>query len=91
MAIAFYFGSGTFSPDQYDEAIKQLDAAGASAPKGRQYHVALESNGNVQVFDVWESQEDFEAFGATLMPILGGVGAEPGEPMVSQVHNVIVG
>jgi hypothetical protein len=65
MALGFYFGAGKFSPDQYDEAIKQLDQAGAHAPPGRLHHVALESNGNVQVFDVWESQEAFVAFGAT--------------------------
>jgi len=32
------------------------------APKGRTYHCALESNGEIQVFDTWESQEDFDAF-----------------------------
>jgi hypothetical protein len=91
MALGFYFGSGSFSPDQYDEAIKQLVAAGAGAPPGRLHHVALESDGNIQVFDVWESQEAFEAFGATLMPILAGLGADPGQPMVTPVHNVIRG
>jgi hypothetical protein len=91
MALGFYFGSGTFTADQYDEAIKQLDAAGAGAPAGRLHHVALESGGNIQVFDVWESQETFEAFGATLMPILANVGADSGEPMVSPVHNIIKG
>lgn len=91
MALGIYFGSGTFSPDQYDEAIKQLDAAGASAPAGRLHHVAMEAGGNVQIFDVWESQEAFEAFGATLLPILSSVGAEPGEPMVAPVRNIIKG
>jgi hypothetical protein len=91
MALGFYFGSGKFSPDQYDQAIKLLDDAGAGAPAGRLHHVALESDGNVQIFDVWESQEDFEAFGATLMPILTNLGVDPGEPMVAPVHNVIKG
>jgi hypothetical protein len=91
MALGFYFGSGTFSPAQYDEAVKKLDEAGAGAPAGRLHHVALESDGNIQVFDVWESQEAFDAFGATLMPILSGVGADPGAPMVSPVRNIIKG
>jgi hypothetical protein len=91
MAVGFYFGSGTFSPAQYDETIKKLDEAGAGAPDGRLYHVALESDGNIQVFDVWESQEKFDAFGATLMPILTGLGADPGTPMVTPVHNIIKG
>ena len=50
-----------------------------------------EGNGEIQVFDVWESQEAFEAFGATLVPIMTELGIDPGEPMVSRVHNVIKG
>ncbi len=53
--------------------------------------MALESNGEIQVFDIWESQADFEAFGSTLIPILGELGVELKEPMVATVHNVIQG
>jgi hypothetical protein len=91
MALGFYFRASSFSPDNYDEAIKQLDAAGGGAPEGRSLHVALLADGNIQVFDVWESQEAFEAFGATLIPILTALGVDPGEPMVAPVHNVIEG
>jgi hypothetical protein len=91
MAMGFYFGSATFTADQYDAAIKKLDEAGAGAPAGRQYHVALEAGGNIQVFDVWDSQESFDAFGATLLPIMSGIGADPGAPMVAPVHNIIKG
>lgn len=42
-------------------------------------------------FDVWEEQEQLDAFGLTLMPILSAAGADPGEPMVAPLHNVIVG
>ena len=91
MALGFYFTHGGFTAAKYDSAIKQLEAAGAGSPKGRTLHVALESNGEINVFDIWESQEEFEAFGATLMPILGELGIDPGQPMVAQVHNVIKG
>jgi hypothetical protein len=43
------------------------------------------------VFDVWDSQESFEAFGATLVPIMMELGADPGQPRVSPVHNIIAG
>jgi hypothetical protein len=56
-------------------AIKRLEAVGAGAPKGRTHHVALESNGAIHVFDTWDSEKDFEAFGAILMPILTELGA----------------
>lgn len=91
MAIGIYFGESNFPPEKYDEAIARLDAAGAGAPQGRSIHVALEADGKVNVFDVWESQEAFDAFGATLMPILTELGVDPGTPMVMNVHNVIVG
>lgn len=91
MAIGIYFTHGKFSVDKYDEAIAQLEAAGAGAPVGRTYHVALETDGEINVFDVWESQEAFDAFGTTLMPILTGLGVDPGTPMVAQVRNVIEG
>jgi hypothetical protein len=91
MAQGMYFTPSGFTPDVYDEALKRLDAAGAGSPPGRTYHVALESNGEIQVFDIWESQEQFEAFGATLVPILTELGVDPGQPMVAHVHNVIEG
>jgi hypothetical protein len=55
-------------------------------------HIALESDdGTVQVIDIWESQEALDAFGPTLGPILGGLGVDPGQPMVQRVRNVIEG
>lgn len=91
MAIGIYFGQGNFPAEKYNEAISRLESAGAGAPDGRSYHVALESDGKIQVFDVWESQEKFDAFGATLMPILSDLGIDPGPPMVQPVVNVIKG
>ena len=91
MALGLYFALSGFKTETYDEAIRQLEAAGAGAPAGRTYHVALETDGQIQVFDVWESQEQFDAFGATLIPILTGLGVEPAPPMVARVHNVIEG
>jgi hypothetical protein len=91
MALGFYFTHGAFTPDKYDKVITRLVDAGAGAPKGRTFHFALESNGEIQVFDIWESQEEFDAFGATLVPILGEFGIELNEPMVAKVHNTIEG
>jgi hypothetical protein len=91
MALGFYFSPSSFTPAVYDETIKKLEAAGAGAPAGRLYHFALEADGKIQVLDVWESQEAFEAFGPTLVPIMKELGADPGQPMVSPVRNIIEG
>lgn len=91
MAQAFYFTHGGFTPEKYAKTISALEAAGQGAPAGRTMHVALESEGLIQVFDIWESQETFDAFGTTLLPILTGLDVELTPPMVSAVHNVIKG
>jgi hypothetical protein len=91
MAMGLYFTPSGFTKEKYDETMQKLDEAGAGAPAGRTYHVALESDGAIQVFDIWDSQEAFEAFGATLMPVLTELGVETGEPMIAEVHNLIPG
>jgi hypothetical protein len=45
----------------------------------------------IQFFDIWDSQESFEAFGKTLVPIMAEVGADPGEPQVAPIRNIIKG
>jgi hypothetical protein len=91
MALGIYFVHQGFTREKYDDAIKQLESAGAGSPEGRTYHVALEVDGAINVFDIWESQEAFDAFGSTLVPILTELGVELSEPMVAQVYNVIEG
>ena len=90
MAFGLYFRPTGFSPATYDEAIKQLEQAGAgfgSVP-GRTFHCAMVVDGAIQVFDVWESTEQFQKFGETLVPIMNKLGADPGEPQITTVHNV---
>ena len=89
MALGFYITAKGFTQDRYDKTTVQLEEAGAGAPDGRISHVALETDGEIQVFDVWESQADFDAFGGILIPILTAAGIELNEPMVARIHNQI--
>jgi hypothetical protein len=91
MTLGIYFNPASMSAAQYDDVIKRLDAAGAGKPAGRLYHACFGSGDKLQVFDVWESQQAFDKFGETLMPILQQVGLDPGQPMIEQVHNLIPG
>jgi len=92
MAITVYFPPADMTRDQYDDALDKLEDAGLGEPDGRVHHVAgLDENNSVWVLDVWETPEHFEAFGETLMPILGELGVEPGEPMISPLHNYMGG
>ena len=91
MPNGFYFSPSSFPIEAYDKTLKDLEEAGAGSPAGRLYHFALEIENNIHVFDVWDSEESFEAFGPTLLPILAAEGVDPGAPMVSPIHNIIVG
>lgn len=91
MAIGIYFRPASMTAEQYDEVIRRLDAAGAGKPAGRSYHVCFGEGTELAVFDVWDSQEAFDKFGATLMPILQEMRLDPGQPSVATVHNVITG
>lgn len=91
MTIGIYFRPASMSADQYDDIIKRLETAGSGTPAGRLYHVCFGAADSLQVFDVWESQQAFDDFGATLMPILQEVGVDPGQPMIEPVHSVIPG
>lgn len=91
MAYAYHFNPESMSVAQYTECIAQLDAAGAGNPPGRSYHIAYGLPDHIQVFDVWESAEDFERFGQTLVPILSALGVDPGTPDVEEIINTIDG
>jgi hypothetical protein len=92
VAIAVHFKHNGFTPEKYDEAIRRLDAAGKGAPDGRLYHSALEADGEIEVFDIWESQEKLQAFGETgFIPILTEQGVEIHPPTVWPVRNIIQG
>jgi hypothetical protein len=91
MAIGIYVNPASMTAAQYDEIIGRLDAAGAGKPAGRLYHACFGSGDKLQVFDIWESQQAFDKFGETLMPILQEMGLDPLQPMVEPVHNLIQG
>jgi hypothetical protein len=91
MALAIYFNPANMSAQKYDEVIRRLGEAGAGSPQGRSYHTCFGSADKLQVLDVWDSQEDFDRFGQTLMPILQEAGVDPGQPHIEQVHNILEG
>jgi hypothetical protein len=91
MAIILTFETTGMNEEKYDEVIKRLEEAGAGAPAGRMHHVCYKIDGGLGVTDVFDSIENFEAFGKTLMPILIGLGIDPGQPAAREVYNIIRG
>ena len=91
MAIAIYLNPPSMSAAQYDEVMSRLDAAGAGAPAGRLYHVCFGSGDKLQLFEIWESQQDFGKSIETTMPILQQIGLDLGRPMVEPVSKIVPG
>jgi hypothetical protein len=88
MAIGIYFPVEGMSPDKYQQVHARLDEVGQGSPEGRSSHTGFQVGDEVKVFDVWDSQEAFEAFGQHLIPILQEAGVSPGDPVIGQVLEV---
>jgi hypothetical protein len=87
--LARFTPASNVTTEQYDETIRRLEKSGDWLPEGLEYHVAFQSNGKVRVSEIWDSREQFDAFGERLMPVLKEVGIEPGAPEMLEIHNII--
>jgi hypothetical protein len=88
--LARFTAAGNVTNEMYDETIRRLEKSGDWFPDGLDFHVAFRSNGNFCVSEVWDSREQFDAFGERLMPILKDVGIElRSEPEMLETHNII--
>ena len=87
--ILAQFNIVDFTIPKYEQAIKDLKAAGQGSPKGRLYHVITKQDVGMLVTDVWESEEDLNKFSETLIPILKKNGVTPARPTLLSVHNII--
>jgi hypothetical protein len=89
--LARFTAAPSMTTEKYDETIKRLKASGVQwPPDGLSHHVAFSSGDSFRVSEVWDSREQFDAFGKTLRPVLTDVGVElAGEPEMLKVHNII--
>ena len=88
--VRFIAGPGT-TAEKYDATQPLIEAAADKwPPDGLEYHVAFSTGTDFRVSEIWDSKEQFEAFGAVLMPVLAANGVElAGPPEVLEVHNII--
>ena len=87
--LARFAPTSNVTTEQYDETIRRLEKSGDWLPEGLEYHVAFKSDGGFRVSEIWDSREQFDAFGERLMPVLKDVGIEPGKPEMLEIHNII--
>ena len=60
MSVLIRFAPASLTAQQYAEAIRRLDD---DAPDGREFHVCFGTDGNLRVSEIWDSREQFAAFG----------------------------
>jgi hypothetical protein len=90
MAIVVRFSPTGLTAAKYDETMAQIDAAGLVPADGLDYHICFGSEGDLRVSEIWDSVEQFEAFGVNLMPILDEAGiVMTSPPEVFEIHNLI--
>jgi hypothetical protein len=88
MSVLVRFAPPSATIEQYDESIRRLEGAGFP-PDGLEYHVCFLADGQVRVSEIWDSQEQLDAFGERLMPLLAEIGIDPGRPETYEIHNII--
>ena len=90
VAVVMEFNGATL--EQYDQVIEKMhfEPGGPGAPGGL-FHWCTSTGGGVRVTDVWESREQFDAFGREQIgPITAEVGI-PGPPELTffEVHSYL--
>lgn len=88
--VVIYGKGGTI--EQYDQISKEVlggTLQPSVLPDGLLSHAAAKTDDGFKVVDVWESQSQFEAFGAKLMPAVQKAGLGDIQPKIYEVHNFL--
>jgi hypothetical protein len=78
--IGVYMRAPSMTVEQYNEINEKLMSASGGEPDGLIMHTCFREGESLAVFDVWESQEKFEAMAPVLMPIVAEVKVEMSPP-----------
>ena len=85
--------ASSVTAEQYDKSWEALARVPGWVwpPPGLDYHVCFfGSDGNVLVSQIWDTREQFEAFGEGLMPVLADAGIEfSGPPVIFEAHHIV--
>ena len=81
MPMLVRYHPSSLTREQYDTVSSKLEAAVAGQQHtGPLVHVCFGEEGNLSVSEIWNSREEWEEEGKTLMPILDEVGVQMSAP-----------
>ncbi len=86
MPVAVRISPKHMSKEDYERVIAELKASGADQPSGRLFDAAY-GNDEVHMFELWESQEHFDAHSESLFSALQSVGLDSGDVEVHALHS----
>ena len=89
MSLLIRFAPPSLTAQQYDKAVRRLTEDGVLPADGLEYEICFGPDDNLKVSQVWDSQQQLDAFAERLMPILSELGVDPGKPELLEVHNII--
>ena len=74
----------------YDKIMDELNASGALNNKGPLFHTCgTNPNGGLSIFDIWDSEESFNKFGETLMPLFKKYKVNMPKQRFVPLHNMV--
>ena len=90
MSVVVRYHPVALTAETYDATTSRLEEAGVEwPPDGLDYHVCFGTDGSLNVSEIWDSREQWEAFGERLMPVLSDSGIEfSSEPEVFDIHSI---
>ena len=89
MSILVRFSPPSMTAEQYDAILARLTEEGIQPAPGLELEVCYGAGDQMKVSLLFDSQEELDAFGERLAPILEEMKLDPGEPEVLEVHNIV--
>jgi quinol monooxygenase YgiN len=86
MSVAVHICPDHMTRADYENLTAELKASGVHEPAGRLSHIAYGED-EVQMFETWESADQFEAHRDDLMASLQSVGLDSADVQVQTVHS----
>jgi hypothetical protein len=78
--IGVYYSPESMTQAQYEEIGRKLEAASGPLSQDLKVHTCFGQEGELSVFEIWESREAYDAEASTLYPILDEVGVKLARP-----------
>jgi quinol monooxygenase YgiN len=86
MTVAVHISPQHMTKADYERTIAQLEASGMGEPEGRLFHAAY-GDDEVQMFEVWESPEHFEAHREQMFATLQATTLGPTSVEIHDLHS----